>query len=93
MNWQPKVQSPYLVEVPLVTCTYQDSARRTWNAAVNQFVESQRKRYSVFREYSELAASGRFVLPFAGEAPARRFAELHTALMLEREHPDRKSQA
>jgi hypothetical protein len=30
----------------------------------------------------ELAGSGRFVLPFRGETPARRFAELHTALLL-----------
>jgi len=83
--WNPVVHSPSRVDIPQVTVSYEAVALRRWIAAHDPWIQSKRKRYSVFREYAELARSGRFLLPYENELPARRFAELHTALLLHRE--------
>jgi hypothetical protein len=83
--WKPVVRSRSVVEIPEVTIHFDASALKRWEAAYDPWIQSNRKRYSVFREYAELARSGRFLLPYANEPRTRRFAELHTALLLQRE--------
>src|ERR1700720_3289854 len=82
LRWKPVVHSASRVDIPVLTVCHDAAALRRWKAAIGPFIRSGRKRYFVFREYAELARSGRFILPFEGEAKTRRFAELHTALLL-----------
>lgn len=56
-----------------------------WKGAYEPWLQSDRTDYSVWGEYAELAKSGRLLLPYRNERPSRRFAELHTALLLQRE--------
>jgi len=87
LRWKPLVHSASLVDIPIMTVSYDAVALERWIAAYEPWIQSKRNkskryRYSIFREYAELARGGRFVLPFAGEAAKRRFNELHTGLLL-----------
>jgi hypothetical protein len=83
--WQPVVHSPTLVDIPQVTLTYEAAALSEWKKANKPWLHSERKDHKVWGEYAKLAESGRFLLPYDNEPPARRFAELHAALLLEHE--------
>lgn len=83
--WKPVVHSPSHVDIPQVSMGYEVADLDGWIAAYDPWLQSDGKDYSVWGKYAKLAKSGRFLLPFHGEPPARRFAELHTALSLERE--------
>jgi hypothetical protein len=83
--WKPVVISTSRVDIPHVTVSYDAVALEGWIAAYGPWQRSGRMDYSVWGEYAELAGSGRFLLPYLNERPARRFAELHTALLLQRE--------
>jgi hypothetical protein len=83
--WQPVVHSPTLVDIPQVTITYAPSSLASWRKAHKPWLRSGREDHKVWGAYEKLAASGRFLLPYENEAPARRFAELHAALWLENE--------
>jgi hypothetical protein len=83
--WKPVVHSPTQVDIPQVTLTYEPAALAGWKKANKPWLHSERKDHTVWGKYAELAESGRFLLPYDNEPPARRFAELHAALLLERE--------
>ena len=83
--WKPVVHSPSRVDIPHVAISYEAAALERWKRANRPWLESDRKDYSVWGEYAELAKTGRFLLPYSNEPPARRFAELHTALLLQSE--------
>ena len=85
LRWKPVFHSASLVEIPVVNVSYSEAAIGRFIAARKPFFESGRKRFFVFREYAELARSGRFILPFENEAKSRRFNEPHTALLLQGE--------
>lgn len=85
LRWQPEVHSRSRVDISYVTVNYEAVALERYQAAYEPWLKSERKNYSVWGEYAKLAKSGRFLLPFPGESPSRRFAELHTALSLQRE--------
>jgi hypothetical protein len=84
--WRPVVHSRFRVDIPQVTVPYEEEAREKWIAAHVHWINSERTDYSVYGPYAKLAASGRFVMPFRNtKEAAKRFAELHIALLLDRE--------
>jgi len=85
MLWKPIVNSPMSIEVPHVAASYDLESLESWKNASSSWQQSDQMDYSVWGEYSEIAKTGRFLLPYRNEALSRRFAELHTALMLQRE--------
>jgi hypothetical protein len=83
--WKPVVHSPTHVDIPHVTVSYEAIALEEWKGAYEPWLQSDRTDYSVWGKYAKLAKSGRFLLPYGNESKARRFAELHAALLLQRE--------
>lgn len=83
LDWTPKVHSAFRVDIPHVTFTFEEAVREAWIAAYVPWINSKQTDYSVYGPYAKLAGSERFNLPFANQA-ANRFAELHTALLLQR---------
>ena len=83
--WTPLVHSPARVDIPEIVVGYDPPALEGWMKANKPRLKSNRKNYKCWGKYAPLASSGRFLLPYANEKKARRFAELHAALLLERE--------
>jgi hypothetical protein len=85
LDWNPVIYSAKSVDIPLVTVRYDPAALEGWRAANRPWLKSERTDYSVWAGYATLARSGRFLLPYINEPPSRRFFELHTAMLLQRE--------
>lgn len=85
MAWNPGIKIRTRVELPHVFVSYRLAVLEQWREASRMWQASKCTDYSVWGEYEEIAKSGRFILPYVNEAPSRRFPELHTALLLQRE--------
>jgi hypothetical protein len=83
LNWRPYTHSRVLVEVPEVFVQFDPARLEGWKAAQLPFEKSGRGDYSIYGRYAGLARQGRFLLPYP-DAPAKRFAEFQTALLLGR---------
>lgn len=83
--WQPTVHSRSRIEIPEVLVRYLPETLEQWKAKLEAWQESGCKDFSVWGEYRSLAEAERLYLPTGRMISAQRFAEFHTALLLERE--------
>ena len=84
IDWNPKSDPPSLVKIPEVFVQFEPAARERWIAAQARFEQSSRKDYLTYGEYGRFAEEGRFRLPYS-TGPKMKFAEFHTALLLDGE--------
>jgi hypothetical protein len=62
--WEPVVHSRSRVDIPYMAVSYEPDALERWNAAYEPWLQSDRKDYSVWREYERArqGAGGFFCL-------------------------------